>query len=110
MVAKMDEILARLGRIEAQLDGRAGGPPRPAVRGPRPEVPEHVRRMMEERMRERGPRAEGRPEMPEEVREQARKRMEEGRERMDQARQAFRRMEERIKKLEAEIARLKADR
>lgn len=96
--AKMDEILARLARIEAKLDGRAGGPPRIEMRGPRPP------------MAGPGPRPEGRPEVPEEVREQMRRRMEEGRERMEQARRAFRQMEERIKKLEAEIERLKADR
>ena len=89
VVAKMDDILARLGRIEAKLDGRAGGPPRSESREPRPMA---------------------RPEIPAEVREQMRQRMEEGRERMDEARQAFRQMQERIKKLEAEIERLKADR
>lgn len=139
VMAKMDEILARLARIEARLDGRAGGPPAAGMHGPRPgrpEVPEHARRMMEERMRrmhegmgpedrarmeermraarermrEGGPRPEGRPEMPAEAREQMRKRMEEGRERMEQARETIRRMEERIGKLEAQIERLKADR
>ncbi|MFM9058838.1 MAG: hypothetical protein ACKOSQ_06935 [Planctomycetaceae bacterium] len=89
VMAKMDEILARLARIEARLDGRAGGPPAAGMRGPRPE---------------------GRPELPAEAREQMRKRLEEGRERMEQARQAFRQMEERVKKLEAEIVRLKAER
>jgi hypothetical protein len=133
---KIDEILGRLARIEAKLDGRAVGPGRGEWRGPRPEMPEHVRSMMEdrmrearekmsdedrrrmdermkaarERMREGGDRPEGRPPIPEEVREQMRKRMEEGRERMEQARQALRQMEERIRKLEAEIERMKAER
>jgi len=144
-MAKLDEVLGRLARIEAKLDGRPVGPgrgewrgPRPAAGGPgpRPEMPEHVRRMIEdrmrearetmsdedrrrmeermkaarERMREGGDRPEGRPAVPEEVREQMRKRMEEGRERMEQARQAFRQMEDRIKKLEAEIERMKSER
>ena len=126
VIAKMDEILARLARIEAKLDGRSGGMPRGEWRGPpsssggpgpRPEMPEHVRRMMEERMkaarermREGGPRPEARPEVPAEMREQIRQRIDEGREKMEQARKAFREMEERIKRLEAELQRLKSDR
>lgn len=142
VMSKMDDILARLSRIEAKLDGRAGAPPRGEWRGPRPpdggrgprgEMPEQMRRMMEERMREArekmspeererfdarmkamrermrdgGPRPEGRPERGPEGRPAM---PPEVRERMEQARRRFAEMEERIKKLEAEIGRLKADR
>lgn len=84
-LAKMDDIVARLARIEAKLDGRPVRESRGDWHGPR-------------------------PEMPAEAREQMRKRMEEGREKMEQARRRFAEMEERIKKLEAEVERLRADR
>lgn len=102
MMAKMDDILARLARIEGKIDGRAEGPPRVEDRARM----EERTRAARERMREGGQR----PAVPEEVREQMRKRMEEGRERMEQARQKFREMEDRIAQLEAEIERLKARR
>lgn len=101
------EIIRRLGRIERQLGVESGPPsgpegewsrrPRPEKvrsRGPgdsaeRPEIPDDVRRRMEERMQE------------------GRRRMDEAKERMEEARRKFRDMEERIKQLEAEVARLK---
>jgi hypothetical protein len=104
------EIMRRLGRIERKLGIESGPPSRPEgerPRRPRPEmdrprgpgggerprerldIPEDVRRRMEERMQE------------------GRLRMEEAKERMDEARRKFRDVEERIRQLEAEVARLK---
>jgi hypothetical protein len=103
------EIIRRLGRIEEKL-GIESGPPsgphgdqrrqRPEMgrpRGPgaerplpRLDIPEDMRRQMEERMRE------------------GRRRMEEAKGRMEEARKRFQAMEERIKQLEAEVERLKA--
>lgn len=101
------EIIRRLGRIERKLGIESGPPagpdgerprrPRPELdrpRGPRGfgeqrDIPEDVRRRMEERMQE------------------GRRRMQEAKERMDEARRTFRDMEERIRQLEAEVARLK---
>lgn len=87
---KLDEIIARLSRIEARMGGRPeqrgpeGQPPRPPM--PTAEMKE----MMERRMQE------------------GRKRMDEARQKMEQARKKFQEMEERIRKLEAEVERLKA--
>ena len=53
------------------------------------DIPEDVRRQMEERM------------------EDGRRQMQEARERMENARRRFQEMEERIRQLEAEVARLK---
>jgi len=93
LMGRLDDIVARLSRIEGKLGGHPAGaphadghPPRP----PMPQVPGEMREMFENRMQE------------------ARKRMEEGRERMEQARKKFQEMEERIRKLEAEVERLKA--
>lgn len=80
------EIIRRLGRIEEKL-GIESGPPS----GPRG-------------MGSRGPR----PEMPEEMRRQMKQRMEVAKGRMEEARKRFQAMEERIKQLEAEVERLKA--
>ena len=86
----LDEIVARLSRIEAKMGGRPeyrgpeGQPPRP------PMPPAEMREQMEQRMQE------------------GRKRMEEARQKMEQARTKFQEMEERIRKLEAEVERLKA--
>lgn len=114
-IRKLDEILARLSRIEAGMGmggrpGVAGGPmgqgmvlrmgPADVLRmgpadGPaaaertRPAMPAEAQAMMEQRM------------------EEGRRRMEESREKMQQARRRFAEMEERIKKLEAEIERMK---
>lgn len=106
-IRKLDEILARLSRIEAGMGmggrpGVAGGPmgqgmvlrmgpadgPAAAERT-RPAMPAEAQAMMEQRM------------------EEGRRRMEESREKMQQARRRFAEMEERIKKLEAEIERMK---
>lgn len=105
------EIIHRLGRIEEKL-GIEAGPPSgrewDRLRRPRPEMDEP-----------RAPRGDGdrlreRPELPEDVRRQMQERMEQGRrrmaeakDRMEQARQRFQAMEERVKSLEAEIERLK---
>lgn len=101
------EIIRRLGRIERKLgieSGPPAGPESERPRRPRPEmdrphgpggfgerrdIPDDVRRRMEERMQE------------------GRRRMGEAKERMDEARRTFRDMEERIRQLEAEVARLK---
>lgn len=104
------EIIRRLGRIERKLGIESGPPSRPEGEWPRRprsemdqprgtggaerprerlDIPEDVRRRMEERMQE------------------GRRRMEEAKERMDEARRKFRDMEERIRQLEAEVARLK---
>jgi hypothetical protein len=106
------EIIRRLARIEEKLgieDAPPSGPhgdhprhPRPEMhrpRGPagsaeqpmpRLDIPEEMRRKMEERMQE------------------GRRRMEEAKGRMDEARKRFQAMEERVKQLEAEVERLKA--
>jgi hypothetical protein len=106
------EILRRLAKIEEKLgidDPLPSGPqgagprrPRPEMRPdrgpgdsagptmPRLDIPDDMRRMMEERMKE------------------GRRRMEEAKERMEDARRRFRDMEEKIKQLEAEVERLKA--
>lgn len=106
------EIIRRLARIEQKLgienappSGPTGDRPRrpeAEMRGPRrPEgsaerpmprldIPEDMRRKMEERMQE------------------GRRRMEEAKGRMEEARKRFQAMEERIKQLEAEVERLKA--
>jgi hypothetical protein len=104
------EIIRRLGRIERKLgieSGPSAGPESERPRRPRPEmdrprgnggfgerrdIPDDVRRRMEERM------------------EEGRRRMEEAQERMDEARRKFRDMEERIRQLEAEVARLEEGR
>jgi hypothetical protein len=102
------EIIRRLGRIEEKLGIEAAPPSgphgeqrwqRPEMRRPRGpaaerplprlDIPEDMRRQMEERMRE------------------GRRRMEEAKGRMEEARKRFQAMEERIKQLEAEIERLK---
>lgn len=99
------EIIRRLGRIERQL-GIESGPPS----GPEGERPRRSRPEMD---RPRGPGAAAerpldRRDLPEDVRRKMEERMQEGRRRMEQAREKFRDMEERIKQLEAEVARLKA--
>jgi hypothetical protein len=106
------EIIRRLGRIEEKL-GIESGPPS----GPEGDRP---RRPRPEMQRPRGPRGDGgrpldRLDLPEDVRRQmeermqaGRRRMEEAKERMEQARQKFQAMEERLRQLEAEVERLKA--
>lgn len=115
-----DEIIARLAKIEEKLgiDDPVREGPRPEhgpPRGPRAgrspgmqrlEIPEEMRRRMEQRMREglrpddgtgsRPPRPDGMGRGPEEMRR-----------RMEEARTRFREMQERIERLEAEITRLK---
>lgn len=95
---QLDEIIARLGRIEQRLGIETPGhgphrtaerPDRPQSPG-RPEVSEEMRRAMEQRMQE------------------GRKRMEEAHERMEEAKKKFREMEERIRSLEAEVRKLRA--
>ncbi len=97
---QLDEISARLGRIEERLGiespghgPRHGDSARPEHPQPpsRPEVSEEMRRAMEQRMQE------------------GRKRMEEAQDRLEQAKQKFREMEERIRRLEAEVRTLRAD-
>jgi hypothetical protein len=103
------EIIRRLARIEEKLGIESGPPSGPrGDRRPRPEM-----------QRPRGPQeGEGvreRRDIPEDVRRQMEQRMQEGRrhmeqakERMEQARQKFQAMQERIEQLEAEVERLKA--
>ena len=103
------EISRRLARIEEKLGIESGPPSGPqGDRRPRPEM-----------QRPRGPQGgEGvreRRDIPEDVRRQMEQRMQEGRrhmeqakERMEQARQKFQAMQERIEQLEAEVERLKA--
>lgn len=96
---QLDEIIARLGRIEERLgigspghgphSGAGPRPERPQTPS-RPEVSEEMRRAMEQRMQE------------------GRKRMEEAHDRMEEAKKKFREMEERIRRLEAELQRLRA--
>lgn len=118
-----DEIIARLAKIEEKLgiDDPVREGPRPEhgpPRGPRAgrspgmqrlEIPEEMRRRMEQRMREglrpddgSGPR-QPRPAWPDGMGRGP----EEMRRRMEEARTRFREMQERIERLEAEIARLK---
>ena len=90
---RLDEILEHLRRIDARL----GGPqPRPEGTPDRPlrrlEIPEEMRRALEQKL------DEGRQRM-----EQAHDRMEEGRRRIQE-------LEERIRRLEGEVERLKAPR
>lgn len=96
---QLDEIIARLGRIEQRLgiDASAHGQHRSPGERPersepprRPEISEEMRRAMEQRMQE------------------GRKRMEEAHERMEEAKKKFREMEERIRSLEAEVRKLRA--
>jgi hypothetical protein len=103
--ARLDEIVARLSRIEQKLDAapRMGNP-----WSPRPEAGSRSGAG-------RGERAHGAmaasPEMQDRVRDmmqEGRRRMAEAQEKMEQARKKFQEMEERIKKLEAEVERLKA--
>jgi hypothetical protein len=103
--ARLDEIVARLSRIEQKLDAapRMGNP-----WSPRPEAGSRSGSG-------RGERSHGAmaasPEMQDRVREmmqEGRRRMAEAQEKMEQARKKFQDMEERIKKLEAEVERLKA--
>lgn len=96
LMATMDDIVARLSRIEARLSVPGGRPESDAWHAPRPPIG--------------GSGSRPRGEVPEEVRAEMRRRMEEGRERMEQARRRFGEMEERIKRLEAEVERLKAGR
>ena len=104
--ARLDEIVARLSRIEQKLDAapRMGNP-----WSPRPDTSDAARRSTDERMRP--PMAAMPPEMQERMRtmmQEGRKRMAEAGEKMEQARKKFQEMEARIKKLEAEVERLKA--
>ena len=104
--ARVDEIIARLSRIEQKLDvaPQSGNP-----WSPRPTASEAARRSTNERMRP--PLAAMPPEMQERMRtmmQEGRKRMAEAGEKMEQARKKFQEMEERIKRLEAEVERLKA--
>lgn len=111
VMRRFDEIIARLARIEEKLgiDDPVREGPR-AGRSPgmqRLEIPEEMRRRMEQRMREgrrpddgsapRQPRPDGMGRGPEEMRK-----------RMEEARTRFREMQERIERLEAELARLKS--
>lgn len=96
---QLDEIIARLGRIEQRLGiGPAGQGPQHSPGewtertqpSSRPEISEEMRRAMEQRMQE------------------GRKRMEEVHARMEEAKKKFREMEERIRSLEAEVRKLRA--
>lgn len=104
--AKLDEIAARLSRIERKLDSsRPMGNPW----SPRPEA--GARPGFGRGERPQAPMAAMPPEMQERVKgmmEEGRKRMAEAQEKMEQARRRFAEMEERIKKLEGEVERLKA--
>ena len=86
------EIIRRLARIEEKLGIEDRPPSGPHGDRPQPrlDIPEDMRRKMEERMQE------------------GRRRMEEAKGRMEEARKRFQAMEERIKQLEAEVERLKA--
>lgn len=96
---QLDEIIARLGRIEQRLGVDASGhgqhrspgerPERPQPPA-RPEVSDEMRQAMEQRMQE------------------GRRRMDEAHERMEEAKKKFREMEERIRSLEAEVRKLRA--
>jgi chromosome segregation ATPase len=89
-MGRLDDIVARLSRIESKLGGSPGEVEHHAGHSERPQVPAEVRQQFEKRMKE------------------ARARMEEGRERMEQARRKFHEMEERIRTLEAEVEKLKS--
>lgn len=103
---RLDDVIATLSRIENQLGSREGDrrSPGDARGGPRggsedmhrriPEgnqMPDGMRRMIEERMQE------------------GRKRMEDGQRRMEEARKQFKQMQQRIEKLEAEVQQLKRE-
>jgi len=105
---RLDEVIAKLSRIENQLGNREGDRRSPGdARGGaedmhrhmadgRPmadgsQMPDGMRRMIEERMQE------------------GRKRMEEGQRRMEEARKQFKQMQQRIEKLEAEVEQLKRE-
>lgn len=106
--ARLDEIVARLSRIEQKLDAapRMGNP-----WSPRPEA--GSRSGFSGRGERTGGALAASPEMQDRVREmmqEGRRRMAEAQEKMEQARKKFQEMEERIKKLEAEVERLKSPR
>jgi len=103
---RLDDVIATLSRIENQLGSREGDrrSPGDARGGPRGgsedmhrripdgnQMPDGMRRMIEERMQE------------------GRKRMEEGQRRMEEARKQFKQMQQRIEKLEAEVQQLKRE-
>jgi len=104
---RLDEVIAKLSRIENQLGNREGDRRSPGdARGGAEEhrhmadgrpmadgsqMPDGMRRMIEERMQE------------------GRKRMEEGQRRMEEARKQFKQMQQRIEKLEAEVEQLKRE-
>lgn len=137
VIAKMDEILARLARIEAKLDGRGAGPGRSDMRGPspraggpgpRPEMPEQARRMMEERMRRmrEGMSPEDRARMEERMRA-ARERMRDGgsrpegrpdapveareqmRQRMEEGRERMEQARQAFRQMEERVKKLEAE-
>jgi hypothetical protein len=84
------EIIRRLARIEEKLGIEDAPPSGPRGERRRHDIPEDVRRTMEERMQE------------------GRRRMEAAKGRMEEARKRFQAMEDRIKQLEAGVERLKA--
>ena len=96
---RLDEIVEHLRHIDARL----GGPPRPAAPGHHPEgtpdrplhrldIPEDMRRMLEQKL------------------DEGRRRMEQAQDRMEDGRRRFQELEERIRRLEAEVERLRAGR
>ena len=99
------EIIRRLARIEQKL-GIENAPPSGPT-GDRPRRPEAEMRGPR-RPEGSAERPMPRLDIPEDMRRTMEERMQEGRRRMEEARKRFQAMEERIKQLEAEVERLKA--
>jgi hypothetical protein len=131
---RLDEIVARLSRIEQKLDAapRAGNPwsPRPEwgsgpSRGPRPERSEEARREMEKRREEwrkamearrsqSGQSADERPRapqaaMPPEMQDRVREMMEAGRKRMAEAHEKMEQARKKFQEMEERIKKLEAE-
>ena len=90
---QLDEIIARLGRIEARLG--IAGPATPSQRPQPPQAWAPPGAPAGERPSASRPQPSSRPEVPEEVRRAMEQRMQEGRHRMEEAQQ---RMEDAKKK------------
>lgn len=132
--SRLDEIVARLSRIEQKLEAapRVGNPwsPRPewgsgSGRGPRPEMSEEARREMEKRREDwrkamearrsqAGQSAGERPRasqaaLPHEMQDRVREMMQEGRRRMAEAQEKMEQARKKFQEMEERIKRLEAE-